>query len=259
MSRIRRGATALVLALALAMAARAQNVLIATAGTELRRAPQSDSAVVATLSGGERLTVIEAEGDWSRVETWAHSRPGFIDRLEGWLQIDQLPAAGTVEILVPPGSQQSSSVAPPNPPIERQMPAIVAISGTPGLSFSGECQVIGENGRRNRRTFRGTVPNRYTFTGQVVSCRFEKRDFRGRLRADLYVGDELRAWARTLNPFNWVLVRTDGPWGAAAGIEGDKRVIVRGVEPSAGRRSGPDRIVPPLSGPMIPPLVPDRR
>jgi hypothetical protein len=54
----------------------------------------------------------------------------------------------------------------------------------------------------------------------------------GPLRADLYVDDVLRAWARTLNPLNWIQVRTDGPWGKAAGIEGNKRVLVRGIKPS---------------------------
>ena len=178
----------------------------------------------------------------------------MIDRLEGWLRTDRLQAAGAVETLVAPGPPRApDAAAASEPPAEEPAPTVVTLSGTPALLFSGDCRVVGDDGRQRRRTFRGTLPTRYAFTARALSCRFEKQDFRGRLRADLYVDDELRAWARTLNPFNWVLVRSDGPWGQAAGIEGDKRVLVRHR-----RFSGPGRIVPPLSGTMIPPIVPDR-
>lgn len=252
MVRFRPVLPALVLMLVLAMAAGAQDILIAAAGTRLLAAPQSDAPVVAALGGGERLTVVDTEGDWSRVETWVRSGSGFIDRLEGWLRTDQLPAAGAVETLVAPGPRRTPAADPaPDPPAERPAPAVVTLSGTPALLFSGVCRVVGEDGRQHRRTFRGTVPKRYAFAGRILSCRFEKQDFRGRLRADLRIDDELRAWATTLNPYNWVVVRSDGPWGEAAGIEGNKHVIVRDRG-----GSGPDRIVPPLTGTIIPPIVP---
>ena len=259
MARNRPVLPALVLLLALAMAARSQDILIAAAGSHLLAAPQSDAQVVATLGGGERLTVIDTEGGWSRVETWARSGRGFIDRLEGWLRTDQLPAAGAVETLVAPGPPPTPAAASASgPPAEHPAPVVVTVSGTPALLFSGDCRIVGEDGRQRRRTFRGTVPKRYAFAGRTLSCRFEKQDFRGRLRADLYIDDELRAWARTLAPLNWILVRSDGPWGEAAGVEGDRRVLVRGVERPGRRSSGPSRIVPPLSGTIIPPIVPER-
>jgi hypothetical protein len=233
MVRIRTALLTTAVILTVAMTAGAQDILIATSGTELRATPQSDAPVVATLAGGERLMVFDAQGDWSQVETWTRSGRGFVDRLEGWLRTEKLQAVGNVETLVAPGSAQPPAAAgASDPPTKRPAPAVVTVSGTPALHFTGNCRIVGENGRQRRRTFRGTVPRRYAFDGRALSCHFEKQDFRGRLRADLYVDDVLRAWARTLNPLNWIQVRTDGPWGKAAGIEGNKRVLVRGIKRS---------------------------
>jgi hypothetical protein len=196
MVRIRTALLTTAVILTVAMTAGAQDILIATSGTELRATPQSDAPVVATLAGGERLMVFDAQGDWSQVETWTRSGRGFVDRLEGWLRTEKLQAVGNVETLVAPGPAQPPATAgASDPPAKRPAP-------------------------------------RYAFDGRALSCHFEKQDFRGRLRADLYVDDVLRAWARTLNPLNWIQVRTDGPWGKAAGIEGNKRVLVRGIKRS---------------------------
>ncbi len=58
-----------------------------------------------------------------------------------------------------------------------------------------------------------------------MSCTVQKWDAIGRLTVTLSSDRDVVAHATTAAFFNWVRVRSDGPWGEARGLRGDQRIL----------------------------------
>lgn len=125
---------------------------------------------------------------------------------------------------------------------------LIEVSGLPALEFRGQCRVVNDAGEAERGKFSGTVPASYVIEAAAVSCRIRKWDAFGRLKVKLLDDGEIVAKAETRAAFNWVRVRSAGPWGGAKGIRG-----VTALKFSVPRGSRP-RLVPPLAPDMVPPL-----
>ncbi|MCP4330705.1 MAG: hypothetical protein GY791_20110 [Alphaproteobacteria bacterium] len=128
------------------------------------------------------------------------------------------------------------------------------IGGSPALAFTAECEGVLGDGTEISETFDGLVPDSLIFDGAAIRCRIKKKDFRGKLWAEIVEGGRVIASAETLNPLNWVSVRSAGPWGDAAGQEGNLRVLIpkrRSIQPLPPENR---RLPPPLSGTIVPPL-----
>lgn len=128
---------------------------------------------------------------------------------------------------------------------------LIEIRGSPALQFRGDCVVVNEAGDNGGAKFRGLIPKSYVVDGAAVSCSIQKWDAFGRLKVKLFMDDELIARADTAAAFNWVTVRSAGPWGRPA--------AVRGANPLFSIRRGPrSGIVPPFSTSPVPSLKPGR-
>ena len=100
----------------------------------------------------------------------------------------------------------------------------IDIAGTPAMAIRGECTVV-VNGESEHAEFRALVPKQYIVVGSAASCTVQKMDSFGRLKVALITGGRTVAKAETAATFNWVRIRSDGPWGAARGIRGHQRAI----------------------------------
>lgn len=210
----------------------------------LREDPSRDSAVRLRLKAGQKLMEFERREGWVRVMVF-----GAVG-MEGWVRRDRVAP-----------EPRESRVPAPSPPragptILPETTAFVAsVSGSPALEFRSECHFVDDHGRHTHKVRRGLSPAELTFDALAVSCTVQKFDSRGRLRVTLFRSQEIIASAETAAPFNWVRVRSDGPWGRAGGIRGDiptSSVLPR-VSPRSDRPLG-SRIVPPFRSDIVPPL-----
>ena len=143
------------------------------------------------------------------------------------------------------------------------------ISGSPAISYRGECLLLSQDGTYRTIEIQGFVPQRYAFEDPAVSCTVQKWDARGRLRVALIQGRRVIARRETAAAYNWVRVRTDGPWGSARSERGNQRGFstlvpvnppasppvasppVLEIRPSPGLRSP---LIPPMRNPLSPRL-----
>ena len=206
----------------------------------LRQAPNTEAPIVMRLELGRNLLELSGRGDWVKVAVFrAVAKVGWVHRsLLAPLVRATKPAA-----VEPP---------PPEPPPDR-IGFVLELSGSPAMLYRGNCRLGGRDGSERKVSLRGLIPKRYKFRGDYLSCRVQKFDALGRLKARLYANGKRVAYATTAAPYNWVGVRGEGPWGRASGWRGNQRlVVIRDAEvPGAARPRGP---VPPLSGPIVPPL-----
>jgi hypothetical protein len=201
---------------------------------------------VMRLAQGHKVMEYERRGAWINV--------GIFDTLglEGWVPEARLGAR-------PPGEPPDlpPEVAPPETEIPAEATAsstqaprvLMEVAGSPALSFIGNCRLSDGAGNIEKRKIKGLVTKRFSFGAEAVSCTVQKWQSRGRLEVALWRGGELIVANETSGPFNFVRVRTDGPWGEARSSRGGVGVpVIRG---------GADRgVVPPLSVPTIPSLGP---
>jgi hypothetical protein len=181
-------------------------------GVPLRAAPASDAEVLRRLDHTQRLLLYEVRGDWLRVALF-----GAV-AVEGWVERANV------------GREEKSPPAPaPKPETPKRPPPLpvflLQVGGQPGLKFSGECRTVERSERIARRPFEGLAPKTYRFRAKAVSCRVEKEDFLGRLEVALSRSGRVIAGAETSAPLNTVRVRSDGPWGEAAGWRGNRGLI----------------------------------
>lgn len=253
--------------LALALAALGAGAARATPGdilyveadeTALRAAPAVAAPLILQLEAGRKLIEFERREAWIRVGVF-----GAVGKV-GWVRRDRVAAreperagVGLPEVVRGPGAARPTPVAPPaaaEPPAVFQL----VLTGTTALKFAGQCDLIGADGRSRRREFAGLVRSVIAFPAAAIHCRIRKQDFRGRLRATLRRAGTLIAEAETAAPFNHVMVRSAGPWGAAEGLRGAIPTRRPDVAPEPRERMLPPLIgpmIPPLTGPMVPPLT----
>ncbi len=181
----------------------------------LRAAPALDGRVIKRLGRDDRLLLFERRSDWLRVGVF-----GAV-AVEGWVKSTE----------VAPQPRAKPPPAPPIPPgpepVPRPLPVFhIHVAGTPGLKFRGSCETVGRDGQRMNRPFRGLAPEAYRVRASAVACRVDKEDFIGDLVVTLEVDGRRLASAGTSAPLNYVRVRSDGPWGRAAGWRGSKGLVV---------------------------------
>ena len=189
-------------------------------GAQLYPAPDAGAPVVGRLTEGRRVMEFERRGDWVRIrvlgavgeETWVRT-----DRLVRSLPVPQEPPV--VEIPRGPGSAEPGRT-PGSHEGSGASRFRVDVSGSPALAFAAQCELIDQAGRSKNYRFRGLVPAHADFSGAALLCRIRKRDAFGRLIVTLSQDGVPIVREKTTSPFNHVLVRSDGPWGAAAGIKG---------------------------------------
>ena len=109
------------------------------------------------------------------------------------------------------------------------------VGGTPALDVRGECRVVTDAGETERADFRAWSPKVYLVDGVAVSCTVQKMDPFGRLEVKLLSDHAPIAEADTAASFNWVRVRSDGPWGRALGLRGHQPLILFGPGPEGAR------------------------
>ena len=208
-------------------------------GVVMRAAPDGDAAVLERLGEGRRLVEFERRGPWLRV--LAMDAVG----LEGWVLAENLEETTLIAPAALPPAESEEVVALRN--VRPAQPFRLSIGGSPALAFGVDCSFVGTSGRQKTVKFDGLVPKSHRFSGRALSCLVSKQDARGRLEVRLTSGRNLVAQAETAAAYNYVRVRSAGPWGQAAGT--------RGAIPLARvQRSGPGRTVPFLRPPTVPPL-----
>lgn len=213
----------------------------------LRTAPRPDAAVKGVMRRGQKVMEFARQGEWTRVAVF-----GAVG-LEGWLPTAALGRSLEAESAAPPGGPSESEASGAEPRAAGEAAVApprfhLAVNGSPGLSFSGECRLVGEGAASEERALHGLVPARYRFAAAAVRCILRKRDAFGRLRVTLYRDGAAVARAETAAPYNHVRVRSAGPWGEAAASRGAIPV------PQITLPEGQGSLVPPLRGPIVPPL-----
>jgi hypothetical protein len=214
--------------------------------TVVRESPSGTAGEVMRLAQGHKVMEYERQGAWINV--------GIFDTLglEGWVPEARLGARPPGEPLdePPEASAAATEASEATTASSVQTPLILMeVAGTPALSFIGNCRLSDGAGNIERRKIKGLVTKRFSFGAEAVSCTVQKWQSRGRLEVAMWWGDELIAANETSGPFNFVRVRTDGPWGEARSSRGGVGVPVF--------RGNADRgVVPPLSVPTIPSFGP---
>ncbi len=240
---------------------------------ELRRAPDPETPLILRLERGSRVMEFERRGAWVRVAPF-----GAVG-VEGWVRIDLVVPVDPAR----PAARLSLGAMPLGPGAAqrdegrggeaRRVPLRLEVTGTPGLKFVGDCHEAGARAGSRRSTLEGHVPSRFAFRGPAISCQVRKQDFHGRLRVALRRNGDLIARAETAAAFNYVRVRSAGPWGPARGVRGSIRIprstivpetagqtvpplLGTGPQPLTGvpRPLFPGGSVPPLRGRTVPPL-----
>ena len=129
---------------------------------------------------------------------------------------------------------------------------LLEVAGSPGLSFTGTCGLVDQAGALHKRALGGLIPERFEFAAAALSCTVQKMDSFGRLQVRLRDAHGLVAARETAGPFNYVQVRSPGPWGRARAVRGGTPQVL--ID-----RAAPLRIAPPTVPPLAPPTVPPLR
>ena len=195
-----------VLAAAPAKAAPGSQLVIAAEEAALRAAPDGAAATVLLLTPAHRLVEFERRDGWVRVGVF-----GVVGAF-GWLPQSQVTAPPE-----PEPEPEPVVVLPPPPP-----PYRLDVTGTPAVQFRGKCTLVDRAGRYRDLKISGLIPKSYAFDkAAAVACVVQKWDSFGRLRARLSIGQERLVTRSTRAPFNFVRVRTAGPWGSGGGAIGN--------------------------------------
>lgn len=230
------------------------DVLRTTAdGVAVRERPGDEAPVVARLPKGHKLLEFRRSDEWVKVAVF-----GMVGR-DGWVEASRVRRE--------PRREQAPTEAPPQPE-EEAPPAEYAfgleVDGSPAVEFRAECRTLTAAGTVRRFELHGTIPERYRVRAQALSCTVQKTEVTGRLEVRLLQEEHAIAAAETAAAFNWVRVRSFGPWGPATSIVGDIQEFRvprrdRGEAPDADREppARQRRRAPPLPPPLgrgVPPL-----
>jgi len=219
--------------------------LVGEGGVELLSAPADGAPALTALSGGRRLMEFERDGPWLRVAVM-----GAVG-LEGWVlakDLEESLSRRDDDIPAPlPGAPAGDEDQGPERRDVGESHFRLAVEGSPALAFGVKCSLYGAGGAVRTLRYEGFVPKRYGFRGTAIACLVSKQDARGRLDARLSNQTGSLAKALTTAPYNYVRLRSAGPWGRAKGTRGAIPLVK--IE-KTGRR----RTVPHLPTPLIPPL-----
>ena len=140
-------------------------------------------------------------------------------------------------------------------PAARAGDFILDLAGSPALLVKIKCAVVMANSEIKSLKFQAYVPAQYLLRYSAASCYVQKWDRWGRLRVTLLEDATAIAWAETAAAYNYVTVRSDGPWGEAAGFRGGIAFppSMHPVQPLAPTQNR--GLVPPLNPPLVPPLI----
>jgi hypothetical protein len=97
------------------------------------------------------------------------------------------------------------------------------VAGTPGLTLDGDCTVMTSQSTVEHERFRIQSPKTYAISGTALSCTLRKTDPSGRVMISLQQDGRLVAQAETALAYDWVEVRSAGPWGRASGMRGNNQ------------------------------------
>jgi hypothetical protein len=97
----------------------------------------------------------------------------------------------------------------------------LVLGGTPALKLEGECTVLTMATGVEHERFVAMTPKSFNLTAKGVSCTLRKSDSFGRIQIFLHQDGRLVAQADTTAAYDWVDVRSAGPWGRASGFRGD--------------------------------------
>jgi hypothetical protein len=100
----------------------------------------------------------------------------------------------------------------------------LVVEGSPALKLKVECLLLGKSTERKVH-LEGFVPKSWAFRGEALACTVKKRDSLGNMQVELYQDGEVVAWGFTNAPYNFIRVRTAGPWGGAAARKGGGQVF----------------------------------
>ncbi len=181
----------------------------------IRRAPSMEAPVLFQLGRGHRLIEIERRGPWVKVDIFRFVEKGWVhDSLVG----PRLPEdAGA-----PPPEDQGpgADLEQPDTAVAPGNEFVLDVSGSPAMQYRGDCRVVNAAGKRERTRFKGFVPDQIALPAAAVFCVVQKWDSVGRLRVTLFEDGRAIARAETAAPFNYVHVRSAGPWGGVGGGRG---------------------------------------
>ena len=208
-------------------------------GIELYEAPRSSAPVLRTLDSNDRLLEFGREGEWVRVAVFR-----MVDG-RGWVRLADVQAESAVQESQPvEGARDGPEHAGDGEILHR---FVLDIDGTPAIAFRASCRVVGRREDEQKFDFVGLVPDRAIADARAISCIVRKADTHGRLRVALHSEDVRVATAETRAAFNWVRVRSDGPWGPAQAARGSVALVV----PTLSGPSHPEStIIPPLGDPV---------
>lgn len=111
---------------------------------------------------------------------------------------------------------------------------VIEVTGSPAIEFRGNCDVVASDGKHERTEFSGTIPQSFSIEAAAVSCVVQKWDQMGRLNATLLSDDEVIAENTTAAAYNWVVLRSPGPWGPARAQRGTQPTVVIQKKPPSG-------------------------
>jgi hypothetical protein len=195
MTRIIAGFLAAMLA---AMAgASAEEVIVQSNNAALRATPAKNGKVEWRVNDGYQLTVVNRQDNW--IEVRAPNLPEPNDNL--WIQAKQ--------------------VAPVEPPPAEDVIAgdfRLELTGSYGAEFKSKCVFLeAGDSFRHVRWDHGLMPAKVDLNGASVLCIVRTRGSIGQVNATLLDRDGKRiAAAGTGGYATSVVVRSSGPWGAAA-------------------------------------------
>lgn len=179
-------------------------------GVPLRVEGRPSAPVLLSLERGQRLLEFRRQDGWVEVAVF-----GMVG-VRGWLHSDAVAAEPWPSD--PPSAPPAPSESTAEAAASRAF--VLGIAGTPALAFRAICRVVAADGEQRTARQEGWVPERITGNASAVSCRVRKTDVQGRLRVTLRFGETPPVSAQTRAAFNWVRVRSDGPWGGAGGLRG---------------------------------------
>ena len=224
-----------------------QILYVHAAGANVRSAPGTENSVIMKLARGDKLMELERRGAWLRV--LSARKIG----MEGWIHSSLVDPHQPEESKThsPVGSLPNNVGTADDPSVVSQARRFqLAVSGSPAMAVRAECIVITEMGERKRVKAETVTPLTYAIGAQALSCLIQKRDAMGRLKVALLHAGQFIASVDTAAPYNYVRVRSDGPWGKARAFRGSvptplwQHGLLKQRRPT----------VPPLSGPIVPPL-----
>jgi hypothetical protein len=231
----------LFLALPLAAQATPGAVLVPRSdAVRLYHNPSTSSDVLQVLTRGHRLLEFRRRDGW--IEVAVFRAVG----LRGWLRSSEVVRERAIPDPPPPNPARQATLSEESPAYSFEL----FVAGTPALAFRASCRVVAGDTSEETLKFAGQVPHRATLAADAVSCTVTKTDSPGRLEVRLLRASRRLAAERTTAAFNWVRVRSDGPWGAAGSLRGSVGLVVSQPPepPPGGRRvSLPPRRIPPPS------------